>query len=82
MSDDAFDEDIADPARRAMQSCPSDSEINLIPWMKWIERIAAQIATPDLAAVAFDDVRALLTQRNRPTRKLESHDGKLNLLQL
>ena len=44
--------------------------------------MAAQIATLDLAAVAFDDVRALLTQRNRPTRKLESHDGKLNLLQL
>jgi hypothetical protein len=57
--------------------------------MPRIQRIAGFIATSYFAAVLFDDVGALLAQRDQPAAgvrliifKFKSHNGELYLLQL
>ena len=47
-----------------------------------IERVALFVASPDLAAILFNNVCARGTERHGTTGKRDVHDSNLNLLQL
>ena len=50
--------------------------------MRWIERVALFVASPDLAAILFDNACALGTERYGTATKRDIHDGNLDLLLL